>query len=139
MAGEWSMAKKIKAGTGAVLGLVGIVTLGFNAATWAEDKEQELKANMAAQIQNESLIQQGRAEVIHSAIRNKHAYDFYGQEANAAEEDLQELEQQVAEGVTLLPSQIRKMNKLPVDIAKLEEKQAQALERLSNPEAEDAT
>ena len=131
------MANKIQAGTGALLGLVGIVTLGFNAATWAEDERKDITAEITKQIQDKYLIEQGRAQVIHSSIRNKHAYDFYTQEAEDAEEDLVELEQQVAEGVELLPYQIRKMKKLEENIINFEAKQATALDRLSNPEIEE--
>ena len=129
---EWAMANKVKTGLGIVAGLAAVIVLPISFVAWAEDQTAE-------QVEKSEIRQQARAEVIYDSIRNKHAYDFYGQEAEDAEEDLVELEQQVSEGVILLPSQVRKMKKLESDIANFEEKQAVALERLSNPEIEDAT
>ena len=131
-ASEWAMANKVKTGLGLVAALAAVIVLPISFVAWAEEQT-------AVQVRYSEIRQTARAEVIHDSIRNKHAYDFYGQEAEDAEEDLVELEQQVAEGVVLLPSQVRKMKKLEKDIVNFEEKQAQALDRLSNPEIENET
>ncbi len=115
-----------------VIALVSLMGTGFAVKAWAEDQS-------AQQVRESEIRQNARSEVIYDSIRNKHDYDFYGQEADAAEEDLVELEQQVAEGVTLLPSQVRKMKKLETDIVTFEGKQSEALERLSDPEDSDET
>jgi len=133
LATEWAMANKVKTGLGLVVTLAAVVVLPISFVAWAEDQTAE-------QVKESEIRQQARSEVIYDAIRNKHAYDFFGQEANAATEDLVELEQQEAEGVTLLPSQVRQKTKLVKDIERYEAAQEQALDRLSNPEvAEDAS
>jgi len=130
---EWAMANKVKTGLGILAALIPIVLVPISIVAWAEDQTAE-------QVEKSEIRQQARSEVIYDAIRNKHAYDFFGQEADAATEDLVELETQEAEGVTLLPSQVRQKAKLVKDIERYEAAQEQALERLSNPEvAEDAT
>ncbi len=127
-ASEWVLVNKVKTGLGIVAALIPIILVPISIVAWADDKVRESE-----------IRQEARTDVLLDTVRNKHAYDFFAQEAEDAEEDLVELEQQVAEGVTLLPSQVRKMDKLTRDIERYEAAQEQALERLSNPETEDAT
>ena len=129
---EWAMANKVKTVSGLVVTLAALVLLPISFVAWAEDQTAE-------QVRESEIKQNARAEVIYDSIRNKHAYDFYAQEAEDAEEDLVELEQQVAEGVELLPSQVRKMDKLVRDIERFEGAKDAALERLSNPEIQNET
>ena len=126
------MANKVKTGLGLVAALAAVVILPISFVAWAEDQT-------ALQVMKSEIRQRARTEVIFDSIRNKHAYDFFGQEAEDAIEDLVELEQQEAEGVTLLPSQLRQKTKLVKDIERYEAAQDQALERLSNPEIDNAT
>jgi len=128
----WILANRVKTGLGIAAALIPLVLAPISFVAWAEGMSED-------QVRESEIKQQARAEVIYDSIRNKHAYDFYGQEAEDAEEDLVELEMQEAEGVVLLPSQIRKKAKLVKDIERFEGAQEQALERLSNPEDHDET
>lgn len=129
---KWVLAHKVKTGLSLIAAIVTVFVLPVSFVTWAEGQT-------AYQVRESEIKQTARAEVIYDSIRNKHDYDFYGQEAEDAEEDLVELELQEAEGVKLLPSQLRKKNKLVKDIERFEAAQKGALKRLSNPEIHDET
>lgn len=131
-AAAWVLANKVKTSAAIVITLASLLGTGFAVKAWAEDQTAE-------QVRESEIRLIARQEVINDSIRNRHAYDQYAQEAEDAEEDLVELEQQVAEGVTLLPSQVRKMGKLTKDIERFEVAKNVAFDRLSNPENHDET
>ncbi len=112
--------------------LVGMI---IGAVAWSQE-------DTATQIRDADLIAKGRYEAQHSqqardmAVQSaKHDYDFYEVRGVQLEQELQDLEKDVDEGVTLTSSQQRKMRRLEDQVDTFQTKQDEALERLS--EAED--
>lgn len=140
------MANKIRAGTGAIVGVVAVVMLVVNATTWAQVQKEEIMAETTAQIQAEVLIQQGRAEAVQTSQARemqkqsaKHDYDFYEIRGMQAEEQLVQLEEEADAGVKLTASQQRKMRRLEKQVENFQNEQDKALITLSEAEANNET
>lgn len=121
---EWVLANKIKTGLGLIAALAAVVVLPVQVVAWAEDLT-------AQKVRELEIAQQAKEEVIHGVMRAKHDYDFYSREVMETEEDLIELEEEVAAGVELTPTQSRKYDRLKVRLTEYEELKSAALKRLA--------
>ena len=128
----WVVANKVKTGLSLVAALASVIVLPISFVAWSAEQTAE-------QIREAELIREGREEVIHSAQKATHDYDFYDLRAAQAERDLIELEQAELEGVQLTPTQKRRMRNLEADLEEFETRKSQALEDLQNVESHHET
>lgn len=119
----WVMMNKGKSILTFITALVAVVVLPVSFVAWAEDMTEE-------QLAKQALIQQGREEVAHSALVNTHQYDVAAMRESQAESDLIELEEAVAAGEELTPTQERKARRLERDLETFSEQKEKALDNL---------
>jgi len=125
---------KIKDRAGAIVAVGSIVAMIFGVAAWSQD-------DTASQIRDAENVAKGRYEVQHSsqarelAVQSaKHDYDFYEVRGVQYEQELEDLEADVDDGVTLSTSQKRKMRRLEEQVSDFQNKQDEALERIEQAE-----
>ena len=106
---EWVLANKIKSGTGALLGIAGVLMLVVNTVTWAGEVEQSLQDDMDQKLAEATLIERGRQQVIHSTQKAAHDYDFYSMRLEQAEAEWA----QVARGFVWCHFRFRRPRKRP--------------------------
>lgn len=119
----WVLANKVKTGLSLVAAIAAVVVLPVSFVAWAEDMSAE-------QIKEQALIQEGREQVAHSAIVNTHQYDVANMRESQAEEALIELEEAVAAGEELTPTQERKARRLERELETFSEQKEAALDNL---------
>ncbi len=128
--------QKAKDRVGLIVSVCVLIGMIMGAVAWSQE-------DIATQIRDAELIQQGKSEAAHSSLARemqkqnaKHDYDFYDVRQQQAEEQLIQLEEDVDDGVTLTSSQQRKIRRLEDQVEDFQEKQDEALKRLAKAEAD---
>lgn len=123
----WVMLNKGKSVLTFITALVAVVILPVSFVAWAEEQTAE-------QVAEQALIQQGREEAAHSVIVNTHQYDLASMRESQAESDLIELEEAVAAGEELTPTEERRARRLERELETFAEQKQEALEKLQEHE-----